>query len=401
MVKNLSWPVFLGLSIILLANPVFAQGAGLGADDSNRGSGMSNAAGGGPAGAGGSGQADQSRTQTIYEMAYQTLAAEMVPGYAIAIVKDGSPVFRFTFGMADIEAKKKVSKNTIFGLASLTKTFTGLALMRLMDEGKIKPSDTLDKYLKDIPPSWQKLTIFQLASMRAGLRESREDELPWPEEMAELKKEPLKYQPGTASEYSNPSFRILGNVIESITGMPYLDYISKEILAPLGMTSTGTTDTLAGTGRVSCQYVAPNGGPPHAIKPKDPMTSYSAGMLASSLEDMCTYAGALLGQKLLSPAAYKEYWLDRPPLSDGKPNNWAWGWGSNINKKLNVRVISMNGGLAGVASTLLLVPDQNMAVVALSNMRTKPVYAIAKRAMNIYLSGVDSGPPPQGGADDK
>lgn len=180
--------------------------------------------------------------------------------------------------------------------------------------------------------------------------------------------------------------------------MPYFDYISKEILAPLGMSSTGTTETLAPTGRVSCQYVPRGNGEVKAIRPKDPMTSYSAGMLASSLEDLCTYAGALLGQKLLSPAAYKTYWLERPPLSDGSPDNWAWGWGSKINKRLGVRVIAMNGGLPGVASTLLLVPDQNMAVVALSNMRTKPVYAIARRALSIYLSGVDSGPPQQSNA---
>jgi CubicO group peptidase (beta-lactamase class C family) len=331
----------------------------------------------------------------IHEMVYLTLAGLEVPGYAIAIVKDGSVVFRATYGQADIEHRRKVAKDTIFGLASLTKTFTGMALLHLVDEGKVKPSDTLDKYLKNLPPSWQKLTIFQLASMRAGLPESRDDELPWPEEMAYLEKQPLANAPDTKSVYSNPSFRILGSVIEAVTGMPYLDYIDKVILTPLGMTSTGTTQTMEPTGRVSCQYVDSQGGEVKMIKPKNPMTSFSAGMLASSLDDMCLYAQALLDKMILSKGAYQTYLIDRPPLSNGQAANWAYGWASTINKKLNQRVITMNGGLAGVASTVILVPDANMAVVALSNLRKKPVYAIPKRALNMYLTGEDIVPAKQ------
>ena len=125
------------------------------------------------------------------------------------------------------------------------------------------------------------------------------------------------------------------------------------------------------------------------IQPKNPMTSFSAGMLASSLVDMCSYAQALLDKRLLSKAAYQTYFIDRPPLSTGQAANWAYGWGSKIDKQLQQRVIIMNGGMPGVASTVILVPDSNIAVVALSNMRTPQIYAIPKRVLNMYLTGDD------------
>ncbi len=306
--KNRANAILVGLLTLSLASPTLAQGGGIGASADPTGAGSTS---GDPTANAQAvaGAAAPSSNQTIYEMAFQTLAAENVPGYAIAIIKDGNPVFRATFGMADVQAKRKVNKDTIFGLASLTKTFTGMALLHLVDEGKVRPEDTLDKYLKNIPPAWQKLTIFQLASMRAGLPASREDELPWPEEMAYLKKQPLQSEPGTQYVYSNPSFRILGSVIEAITGTPYLDYVSDVILTPLGMKSTGTTETMAASGRVSCQYVIEQSGPAQQIEPKNPIKSYSAGMLASSLDDLCTYASALMSLRILSPASYKTYFF--------------------------------------------------------------------------------------------
>jgi CubicO group peptidase (beta-lactamase class C family) len=369
MFKQLTISGFVALLVMFVAAPapVFAQGSA------------------GPSSV--DGQSGSSRKQAIFDMAYTTLLQEGVPGYAIAIIKDGSVVFRSTFGMANIEQHRKVTKDTVFGLASLTKTFTGLALLHLVDEGKLKPGDTLDKFLKDLPPSWQKLTIFQLASMRAGMPESRADELPWPEEMSYLEKQPLEYKPDTQCLYSNPGFRVLGSVIEAVTGMSYMDYITRTILEPLGMSSTGTTESMAA--KVSCQYLGGQGPEAKLIHPIDPITAFSAGMLASSLDDMCTYAQALLDQKILSKAAYQTYLVDRPALASGKPARWAWGWGATVNTQLNQRVNSMNGGLPGVASTVILVPASNAAVVALSNMRKKPVYAIAKRALNIYLTGDD------------
>ncbi|MBU6453685.1 MAG: beta-lactamase family protein [Cyanobacteria bacterium REEB67] len=333
------------------------------------------------------------RLAAIRAMVRQAVQEQGIPGYAIAIVQSGRVVFCQTCGQADLNNARPVDENTIFGLASLTKTFTGFALLHLIDEGKVEPTDRLDKYLGNLPDSWKKMTIFQLASMRAGLPESRAEELPWPQEMRYLEGQPLAYEPDSKHVYSNPSYRVLGTVIEAVTGMPFLEYLNQTIFEPLQMRSTGTCESLSSTGRLSSQYVGPPGGQVRRIPPKDPATNFSAGMLASSLHDLCAYSMALLDHKILSAAAYQVYFVERPALSTGEPCPWAYGWGASVNPNIKQRVNGMNGGLPGVASSIMLLPDAKIAVVALANLRRKPVYNIAKRAMLMYVGADASGAP--------
>ncbi|HMY74887.1 MAG TPA: serine hydrolase domain-containing protein, partial [Blastocatellia bacterium] len=107
-----------------------------------------------------------------------------VPGYALTVVHYGQTVIQKGYGFADLETKRCVTPETVFGLASITKTFTALALLLLMDEGRVKAEDSLAQHLLKISPEWGKLTIEQLADMTAGIAKRLEPkELVWPEEM--------------------------------------------------------------------------------------------------------------------------------------------------------------------------------------------------------------------------
>ena len=103
-------------------------------------------------------------------------------------------------------------------------------------------------------------------------------------------------------------------------------------------------------------------------------------MLASNSDDMLKYALALMKGQVLTPDAYQTLWYDRPPLTTGELSNWAFGWGSNKIAPAygGAKAVSMNGGIPGVASTMILLPEKNSAVVALCNLRKPPVYKIAK-----------------------
>lgn len=312
------------------------------------------------------------------------VAACRVPGYSLAIIDNGRIVLTETLGYSNLNSRTAVNGDTVFGLASLTKTFTALALLQLVDQGKINLDDPVGKYIT-VGPNWQNLRIRDLASMRAGLPASRADELPWPEESRYLQNQPLSYEPGSQFLYSNPSYRVLGDLIAAVSGRPYLQYIGENILMPLGMRHTGTVEL---AGMVSSQY-ADKRGVIQQIAPKNPWTSYSAGMLAASLNDLCLYAQAILDHKLLSAVAYKTYLYERPPLSTGAVANWAFGWASSVNAKAgNRRMVIMNGGLPGVASTIILFPEQRIAVIALANLRSADVYKISKHAAFAYVNGV-------------
>ena len=105
------------------------------------------------------------------------LSAHEIPGYAIAVIKDGNVVIARGCGVADRETQKPVTTQTVFGLASLTKTFTALTLLSLVDRGLINLDAPLEKYLRDVPREYRSLTIRQLASMTAGVPSHAPQEL--------------------------------------------------------------------------------------------------------------------------------------------------------------------------------------------------------------------------------
>jgi CubicO group peptidase (beta-lactamase class C family) len=330
-------------------------------------------------------------TTRLDQFIQQRVEQLKIPGYSLAIIHDGKVVFKKGYGTTDLENGTPVTSKTVFGLASITKTFTGMALLALVDQGKINLDDRLDKYLDGLAKPWQPITIRQLASMTGGILQSMPNETVWSEQFTRVQKEPLASTPGSEFLYSNYSYRTLGSVIEKVSGKKYLDFVRELIIVPLGMTATGT-QFAAPAGTLASPYMQQqqNGtsGAARKLPPyRDPAIPFAAGMLFSNVDDMLKYAQALIDGKILSPQGYKTLWVDRPPLSSGKPSNWAFGWGATAPPSFgNRRMLAMNGGVPGVASSILIFPDQKVAVIALSNLRKKPVHKIARDAAQIYFN---------------
>jgi CubicO group peptidase (beta-lactamase class C family) len=288
-----------------------------------------------------------------------------VPGYSLTVIYKGDTLLQQGYGFANKEARIPVTPETVFGLASITKTFTGLALIMLVEEGKIKLDDQLGQYLDGLSPRYNKLTIRQLASMTAGVPKSVGEELTWEQQIKRLQTLPLDSKPGTTYSYSNLSFRILGAVIQKVSGRPYPVFLQERILGPLGMSQTGPTDRSFAPPIATPYDVKKNGRVQPLEGYKSPAVNFAAGMLASNSIDMAKYAQALLDRKLLSPRGYNLLWKERRSLSSGEPTRWAFGWGSS-NKGGHWK-LGMNGGLPGVASSIQIYPDDQLIVIGLAN----------------------------------
>lgn len=310
-----------------------------------------------------------------------------VPGYAICVAKNGRVIYQAGFGLADINARRPATPETIFGLASVTKTFTALSLLTLVDQKQISLDDTVDKYLPKVCGKWKKLTIRQLASMTAGMRKGIPQELPWLQEMKILEKQPLLFEPGTNYEYSNPSYRLLGTIIEKVTGQDLLTVISTRITQPLGMYSTNIPESLASTGLLSAGYDNGKGTAPlRAVNYKPTAISFAAGMLFSNVIDLTRYAQALMNGQIISPESYQTYFYDRPNVFEGKPANWAFGWGSKRALRFGgQRRISMNGGDPAISSTVIMLPESKVSIVCLSNLNGPKVYSIAESVARLMM----------------
>lgn len=339
------------------------------------------------------------RLADIDAMITARMATYNIPGYTIAIIKNGQVVFQKCYGYADLERRIPVTDNTVFGLASVTKSFTGLTLLSLVDRGLVGLDDPLQKYVDGLTRPYRNLTIRQLASMAAGVPARVDKEIEWKDQLDSLVHAPLASEPGSQFLYSNYSFRLLGSVIARASGKRYLEMVEETILAPLQMRNTATTVLLAPTGMVAQGYTDNMGnGPLRPVAYKSPAVSFAAGMLASTGNDMVRYVFGLMNRRILSEQGYKTLWYDRPALSTGQPNKWAFGWSAGPNKFLGGQYqVFWDGATQGVGSLVMILPESNCAVVALSNLRKKEVYDIGKTAMRMAFGPLkpDAETPPE------
>jgi CubicO group peptidase (beta-lactamase class C family) len=325
--------------------------------------------------------------KSVDALVVRELGEQNIPGYALAVIKDGKLIVHRGYGVMNLQTQQPVTPQTVFGLASLTKTFTALTLLTLVDQGKVNLDDTLDMYVSDLTKPYQKLTVRQLASMTAGVPKELSQEVAWKNQLPILVNAPLESQPGSSFLYSNFSYRLLGDVIQKASGKPYFELVRERIFGPLNMTSSGTTVEFQSSGMLASAYGDNNGqSQVRPVEYKNPAVSFSAGMLASTVDDLIKYSQALLNRQLLSPAAYQTLWYQRPPLPNGKPAPWAFGWASNEEPKYGTRVVAMNGGTPGVASTIILFPEKNSAVISLCNLRKPAVPAIARKVAGLVFA---------------
>ena len=336
----------------------------------------------------------EKRLAQIDAMVTDRIAGLSVPGYCLAVIKSGKVVFQKPYGLANLETKQPATNDTVYGLASLTKTFTALTLLSLVDKGLVGLDDPLSKYVDGLAGPYQTLTIRQLASMTGGVPSKLSAEVSWQDQLPILGQAFLESKPGSAFLYSNFSYRLLGSVIAKATGRPFLEAVNQAIIDPLQMKSTATTVLLQSTARVAHGYGDAMGkGRVHPVEYKDPAISFSAGMLASTSNDLVKYALGLLSRKVISAQGYKTLWYDRPALSTGEPSPWAFGWSSGRNKIIGGQFsVAMNGGTPGVASTIILLPESNSAVIALCNLRKPAVYDIARTAARMAFGNPADAP---------
>jgi CubicO group peptidase (beta-lactamase class C family) len=185
-----------------------------------------------------------------------------VPGAAWGIVIDGELAHSGAHGFRDLATKSPVTADTVFRIASMTKSFTAVSILKLRDEGKLSLEDPAERYVPELKgltyPTQDspRITIRHLLSHAEGFPEDN----PWGDrqlarsdrEMAEMLRRgiPFSNSPGLAYEYSNYGFAILGRIVANVSGMPYRDYVAATIVRPLGISATTLAATAVPTDRL-------------------------------------------------------------------------------------------------------------------------------------------------------
>src|SRR5688572_29078262 len=231
---------------------------------------------------------------------------EHIPGAAWGVIIDGRLAHVGVTGFRDLATKSPVDSGSVFRIASMTKSFTAMAILKLRDDGKLSLDDPAEKYIPELAglkyPTTDspKITIRHLMSHAEGFPEDN----PWgdqqlartDDEMSRMMRAgiPFSNPPGVAYEYSNYGFAILGRIVAKVSGMPYADYVTSSILRPLGMRSTTLSPQSVPANRLAHGYRWEDD--QWKEEPQLPDGSFGAmGGMLTSLNDLGLYVGALLG----------------------------------------------------------------------------------------------------------
>jgi D-alanyl-D-alanine carboxypeptidase len=306
-------------------------------------------------------------------------------GFSIAVVRDGQPVLAKGYGYADLAERVPASANTIYRLASITKQFTAAAILHLAEEGKLSLRDRIGDYLPDYPDPGRRITIHNLLSHTSGLSDVAA--VPILEESGGVgytqdqvidlvASQPLDFEPGTGHSYSNVGFMLAGDVIERVTGTTYTDYVTNEVLRPLGLDQTSfCPDEQPAEDRWAHGYDLQHGNWPRALRlgrapafvDPDPINMEvvsSAGALCSTVTDLARWPGLL--RSFLDPASYRE--MSEPTvLADG--TKVPYGLGLQIREFGSHPALSHGGVVTGFISVVADFPEDGLTVAILVNSR--------------------------------
>ena len=319
------------------------------------------------------------------------------PGLSIAVVRDNQSIWAKGYGLADLQNKVPARSDTIYRLASLTKCLTGVAVMQLVEEGKLDLDAPIRQYVPAYPPKKWTVTPRHLLTHMAGVRHNKWSELTSTRHFASIneaidvfKDYPLQFEPGTKYSYSTPGYVLLGAAIESASGMPYLQYLDERIFKPAGMTHTAADDAGVNIANRAVGYRKGVFGfhwlswvrGVHIAPPHDTSIKLSAGGLVSTVEDMARFAIALNTGKLLRPETRAQMWT-KPKTRDGKEFDYAFGF--LVGEKNGKQRAYNDGSQAGTRTFLFMQPDDNFAVIMMTNLEKAQCEVLTPKIREVVL----------------
>lgn len=321
-----------------------------------------------------------------------------VPGAAWGIVIDGELAHIGVAGYRDLPAKAPVTRDTVFRIASMSKSFAAMSILALRDQGKLSLDDLAEKHVPELknlryPTSDSpRIRVRDLLSHAAGFPEDN----PWGDQQLSATEDafsrmmaqgiPFSNPPGVAYEYANYGFAIIGRLVTNVSGKPYRQFLNETILRPLGMTSTTLEPREVRPDRMALGYRWED--ETWKLEPAlaDGAFGVMGGML-TSISDLSKYVGALLAAypprdgaeggpiRRSSLREMQQIWRSRPSTvtrtAAGTPNlnSGGYGFGLGISQSCEFdQIVAHSGGLPGYGSMMRWLPSYGVGVIAFGNV---------------------------------
>jgi CubicO group peptidase (beta-lactamase class C family) len=308
-----------------------------------------------------------------------------IPGLQVAVVRHGKIILLGAYGLANVQDAVAVTDQTVFVIASITKAFVGVAIMQLVEAGKLDLTAPVSRYPEGLPADWQPVTIRQLLTNSSGIPNivnnntaelvAEGDTAAW----TKVQSLPMDFAPGERFNYSQTNYLLLGRIIDELSGEPFTQFITERQLHAVGMPLTvfgDSRDVIAHGARVYSFLRLVDGKLSRTDKlsnnfEKFPPFLLTAGGMNSTAKEMAQWIIALQKGQLLKEKTSLETLWTPGKLNNGSPagfsdllNGYALGWPTVI--RTAHRAVAPIGG---ARSALFVYPDDDLAVIILTNLQ--------------------------------
>jgi CubicO group peptidase (beta-lactamase class C family) len=314
----------------------------------------------------------------------------------VIVVQQGNVLLEKGYGLADRENKIPVTPNTVMTIGSISKQFTAAAVLKLEMQGKLQTTDSISRYLPNVPADKRNITIHELLTHTAGLAPdygpSDYEPIERDPYVARVMAAPLESPPGTRFSYSNAGYALAAAIVERVSGTSYERFLHDNLFAPAGMSQTGFHIPQWQAGQVAVGYNGDErwGTMPDHWAPAGPYwNQIGSGGIQSTPHDMYLWTVALSGDSILSAAERKKFQTGY--VSDGPDAQYAYGWG--IRQTPIGLLISHNGGNGTFFADFLRFIDRDTVIYIASNESAIPATLLSRTLANITFNVTVDVPP--------
>jgi CubicO group peptidase (beta-lactamase class C family) len=347
---------------------------------------------------------DKPQPDSVEAFLHSQMQKRRIPGLQVAVVRHGKIVLLGAYGLANVQDSIPATNRTLFTINSIAKAFTGVAIMQLVEEGKLDIAAPVSRYLDGLPAAWQAVTLQQLLTHTSGLPSYMDDigkmvsnegdDASW----AKVQTLPMEFAPGEQFSYNPTNYLLLGQIIDKLSGQSFTQFITERQLQVMGMPLTvfvDSHDVVPHSAR-GYTFFRDVGGEPrrtdmlgNIFEEVPPFLRTSSGM-SSTAEEMARWIIGLQGGQLLKAKTSLTTLWTPGVLNDGSLggfskllNGYALGWPTATRPEH--RAVASIGG---ARSALFIYPDDDLAIVILTNLQGAFPEEFIDEVAGYYIPGM-------------
>lgn len=308
----------------------------------------------------------------VDELIESYMQRQQVPGISLAICRDGQVMRATGYGLANVELDVPAKPETVFQTGSVGKQFTAMAVMMLVDEGRLGLDDPISKYFSGAPATWKGVTVRHLLTHTSGIKDWEgktdidyrkdytEDEL-----VQVAMTLPPDFAPGTQWSYSNTGYVLLGILVHKVSGRFYGDFLAERVFSPLGMESTRVISESDVVKNRAAGYTLESGKLQNQEWVSPSLNTTADGSLYTTTLDLAKWDAALSARRFLKPGSYEAMWSP-VKLQDGTSYPYGFAWSFDVQR--GEPVIRHGGSWQGFRTAIARYPGRKLTVIVLANL---------------------------------